>query len=179
MGDYLACAYSKRISQYRWEHLFDWDGYNPFWEEGRNCFSDVTLDDYSTSKSIYANGEVWAVTLMEIYDKVGSPVTDKIILSSVYEYANKMEFDLPAKLLLDAEETLYDGLYFKDICTVLADRGFVTKDFCGIGYAEQELKLSYADVLKGRFRQGGELNITLKMDFLVKFLCTLLMEKCL
>lgn len=165
LGDYLACAYSKRISEHRWENLFSWDGNNPFWEEGRKCFSDVTVDDFSSSKSIYSNGEILAVTLMEVYDKFGGTIADQIIFSSFYEYANKMEFELAGKLLLDAEEELFDGLYHKDLCTILAGRGYVTEKFCGIGFEEVNVQSLKATVLKTQFQQYSQVQINFDVPF--------------
>lgn len=165
LGDYLACAYSKRISEYRWQYLFNWDGHNPFWEEGRSCFSDVTFDDYSRTNSIYTNGEILAVTLMEVYDKLGSEVADKIILSSLYEYANNMEFDMPGKLLLDAEKELYDGLHFTDLCTVLAKRKYVEEAVCGIGIAENRIETLRAEIPNEPFRKNGEIRVNFSAPF--------------
>jgi len=160
LGDYLACAYSQRISSYRSEYLFSWDGHNPFWEEGRRCFTDKTAEDYGANDSKYENGEIFAGMLMDVNDALGNEVTDRILFLSLYEYADRMSFENAGVLLLDAEQDLYQGIYHDTLCSILQAYKFVNEG-CPSGIGEDpKIKTGYF-IDKTAFKTNG----TISVDF--------------
>lgn len=88
-GDYWAVSYSRSLNQwasntpeYNW--VFNWDGHNPFWA-GRitNYTAKYPTSNINSSSSIHINGQIWATTLMRIYDKIGKEKTDRIFLEGL------------------------------------------------------------------------------------------------
>jgi hypothetical protein len=85
-GDYWATSYSRDLGlwapadpEYNW--MFTWDGHNPFWN-GR-------ITDYSAlypgglTGQIHTDGQIWATTLMRIYDIIGREKVDKAFLEGL------------------------------------------------------------------------------------------------
>lgn len=130
--DYFAASHSKSLNDFRYKYVYSWDGHNPFWE-GRFCFTDKTYNDYSANKTIYQNGEIYASVFTDVHDAIGREVTDKILISSMFEYADKMPFKSAAELFIKAELELYKGQYHDTICSILRSYEFVNEEFCKTG----------------------------------------------
>lgn len=132
--DYLACSYSRDISAYAWEDLFNWDGHNVFWD-GRSCTTERTYDDYSDDNSIYENGEILAGTLMTLWEKLGRDTTDALMIGTLYMLADNSSFPQTARLLLDTDSLLNKGRNSDVICKVFTDQKFFSESDCvaGIG----------------------------------------------
>lgn len=85
-GDYWGQSYSRSLGQwtpadpeYNW--FFNWDGHNPFWN-GRITNYTASYPGGLTG-SIHTNGQIWATTLMRIYDILGREKVDKAFLEGL------------------------------------------------------------------------------------------------
>ena len=106
-GDYFAVSYSRQFSDFNWHHVFSWDGHNDFWD-GRIANTTKTYEDVNiTTQSIYENGEIWTAILMDIYNTLGSDISDKLVLQSMYGFFQSMTFIDAANEILLADDLLY------------------------------------------------------------------------
>ncbi|NRA10544.1 MAG: T9SS type A sorting domain-containing protein [Crocinitomicaceae bacterium] len=85
-GDYWATSYSRSLGQwasadpeYNW--MFSWDGHNPFW--GGRITNYTALYPGGLTGSIHTDGQIWATTLMRIYDIIGREKVDKAFLEGL------------------------------------------------------------------------------------------------
>lgn len=122
-SDYLAVSYSRGISPNQWEKVFTWDGHNEFWP-GRIANKPGRYPT-DLQNNLYFDGELWASTLMEVWEMVGKEVCDKIVVQSLSYYINGMTMVDAAQFLLQAEEDLYQGHYKDAMCSILESRGFI------------------------------------------------------
>jgi len=123
ISDYLACSYSRSISEYHWQDLFNWDG--AFWG-GRSCITSLTLPDIDDISNKYQRGELLAGMCMELWSIVGKEVADRIVVGSMYDYSEGMSIQEAGLLLLDADEALYDGEYSATIHNLLLKYKFLS-----------------------------------------------------
>ncbi|GGG54455.1 T9SS type A sorting domain-containing protein [Epilithonimonas arachidiradicis] len=88
-GDYWAMSYSRSLNQwakaepqYNW--MFSWDGHNECWA-GRvtNYAPKYPTSTINNSSYIHINGQIWATSLMRIYDRIGKEKTDRIFLEGL------------------------------------------------------------------------------------------------
>jgi hypothetical protein len=84
-GDYWSQSYNRSLNQwtaadgeYQW--MFNWDGHNACWG-GR--VTNYTGAYPSLTGSIHTDGQIWASTLMRIYDQIGRDKTDKAFLEGL------------------------------------------------------------------------------------------------
>ena len=83
-GDYWAQSYSRSLNQwpssapqYNW--MFSWDGHNEYWD-GRITNYTVL---YPGSGAIHTRGQIWASSLMRIYNRIGKEKTDRAFLEGL------------------------------------------------------------------------------------------------
>lgn len=128
-GDYWAASYRRRlhISQpgdHDYDWVFNWDGHNTFWS-GR-------VTDYNAHYpeglvgQIHTDGQMWASSLMEIYDRIGREATDRnflIGLSMLNESSSQRD---AAYAFIEADNQNYGGAHLNDILPVFIQRGYVT-----------------------------------------------------
>ncbi len=126
IGDYLCSSYSRSISEFRWEDVFTWDGHNEFWN-GRSV---VTTDHYpeDLGGNIHLDADIWAATLMQIWEDIGREPTDAIQLQSMYSYATNMSMSDAAHIFLQADELYYGGVHAWPITYWMVERGLLPPD---------------------------------------------------
>lgn len=85
-GDYWAHSYSRSLNQwtpadaaYNW--MFSWDGHNPFWS-GR-VTNYTALYPGGLIGAIHADGQIWATTLIRIYNIIGKEKVDRAFLEGL------------------------------------------------------------------------------------------------
>ncbi|MBK8501990.1 MAG: M36 family metallopeptidase [Saprospiraceae bacterium] len=85
-GDYWAQSYCRSLGQwntmdaaYHW--VFNWDGHNEFWP-GRVTNYAATYPGGLVGQ-VHADGQMWASTLMQIFDVIGREKTDKAFLEGL------------------------------------------------------------------------------------------------
>mgnify|MGYP006076489795 CR=1 FL=1 len=128
LGDYFSASYSSVYGNYNKGLVFPWDGHNEFWN-GRISNSDSTYNSLNLNKSIYFNAEIMSSSLMDIFDKIGKEITDKLVLESIfYNVANNSFLEVFNNILL-IDSVLFDNEHKCDIYDVLVARKFKT-GFC-------------------------------------------------
>ena len=157
--DYLACSYSRSITAYEWEKLYNWDGHNEFWE-GRSCDANRTMEDFDKGESIYYNGEIFSSALMKVWTELGRDTTDALVLGALYMLSSNSKFIDIAKVIIDVDSLYHGGKNKSLLCSTFVNRKFLPTDYClsGIGEVEQIEELEVDDWL---FRNNGELKVNL------------------
>lgn len=133
LGDYVAASYSKAISLYKSDWVFNWDGHNEYWAGRVVNSSKVYPTDLSSS--IYKNAEIWSSALMAIHDEIGRNAMDSLIFQTHFSYAANISMSDAATLLIDADSLLNHGAYYCPIYKHLLERGlvpFYAGNPCGI-----------------------------------------------
>lgn len=129
MADYFACSYSKNISPYNWQKVYNWDG-NETWN-GRSC---VTTKNYKNdlSGNRYRDGEIWAGTLMEVQDEIGRDKTDALMLGALYMISKYITMPNAAKLLIQADSMLYQGSNFYAVGEPFVNNGLLPETYLSV-----------------------------------------------
>jgi len=85
-GDYWAQSHSRALNQwtsaqpaYHW--MFNWDGHNACW--GGRTTNYAALYPGGLVNQVHADGQIWATTLMRIWDGIGRIKTDKAFLEGL------------------------------------------------------------------------------------------------
>ena len=116
-SDYWAVSYKRSLSSYHWNYVFNWDGYNEFWE-GRNAdIYWVYPDDYPPSYlGEHVAGQIWSSALMDIWDDLGRDITDRLFLETHFLWGTSPSMVDAAEAFMQADWQLYNGSH---ICTIL------------------------------------------------------------
>jgi hypothetical protein len=120
--DFMACQYSRAISNYNWRWVFNWDGHNEFWP-GRDANKpNVYPKDLSTDA--YESSSIWSSMLNDIGQDLGREVSTKLLLNSIYSYFPEMNMQNAADLLMQADSILYGYAHANALKLRLEQRGF-------------------------------------------------------
>jgi hypothetical protein len=136
MADYFAATYSLRLNPFNGQNIFNWDGHNEFWP-GRIVNSTQTYPP--TSTSIYRYGEIWSAALMQMQEEVGDSIVDRLMLQTLYGLYVNMLMPDAARLFLDADSALYNGLHTNTIRFYFCERGLLSNPECINVSLEEEL----------------------------------------
>lgn len=105
------------------------------WDWTPNCLRRVDSAKHYPEDMVgecHADGEIWSAALWDIFNVIGKPVTDKLVLQSHFLVPDNPTFSDGAQALLDADEQLYGGAYKDDICSAMINRG-ISAPGCGFG----------------------------------------------
>jgi hypothetical protein len=130
LGDYLAASYSRRISPFRWDDIFTWDGHNEFWN-GRSASTEKIYPD-DVNSSIHQNGEIWSTALMKIWEVIGYETTDALVLQALYSFATNMSMSDAAWLVLQADTLLNGGANSCAIINAFTAHGLLETTACSL-----------------------------------------------
>lgn len=123
-GDYLAASYSRQFSDYLWGNIFNWDGHNEFWN-GRQVNTTKVYPTDVVNPDIYKTGEIWSSALMDLFNTLGAEITDKLVFEALYGSFVNMSLQDAALNILNAENTIYSGIYNSIVFETLDARGLV------------------------------------------------------
>jgi len=70
----------------------------------------------------HENGEIWAVTLWDIFRKLGRDVSDRIIIESHFQLDPYTTFARGARAIMDADENLYGGAHVRKLKNIFNKR---------------------------------------------------------
>ena len=135
-GDYWASSYLRSTGywtpsdpSYNW--VFIWDGHNPFWP-GRITNYTAHYPEGLTGV-IHTDGQMWASSLMSIFDLIGREATDSDFLEALSMTNGGSGQQDAAYAFMAADQSLYGGANIPSIVSVFQDRGYiespVTADF--------------------------------------------------
>ncbi len=138
-GDYLAASYSRSLSGYQDNWVFNWDGHNGFWA-GRVMDSNGQYPaDITGSK--YRNAQIWSAALFSLNSIIGRNATDSLILQAHYSYESNISFLDAGRLLMYADTLLTNGKYACPIYSCLFAHGMQPSNpiiNCTVGINETE-----------------------------------------
>jgi hypothetical protein len=120
--DFMACMHSKAASNFNWRRIFNWDGFNEFWS-GRDGNSNNTYPK-DVSTDFYRTSLIWSSMLNDISEDVGRDVLTRLLLQSVYSYANDMSMQDAVNLLVQADSLLYGYGNLSKLRANMETRGF-------------------------------------------------------
>ncbi|WP_299776523.1 T9SS type A sorting domain-containing protein [uncultured Formosa sp.] len=134
-GDYWAQSYSRGLersnssrSSATYNDLFKWDGHNEFWN-GRVTDYNVHYPDGLVNK-IHTDGQIFATTLMEVWEYLGKETTDKIVLEGLAMTSSKSN---QAEAIAAIRQAAVDmNLACEDIeyiTTIFNDRGYAVENY--------------------------------------------------
>ncbi|MFK7937488.1 MAG: T9SS type A sorting domain-containing protein, partial [Saprospiraceae bacterium] len=128
-GDYWAQSYNRSLNgtwntnQTAYHYMFNWDGHNECWG-GRTTNYNVM---YTTSLGgLHTTGQIWATSLMLIYDEIGREKTDKIFLEGLGMTNSSANQNVAANAVYTAIQNLNGSTYqdIVDVHTILTSRGY-------------------------------------------------------
>lgn len=133
-GDYWAQSYSRSLNQwdtnrpqYHW--VFSWDGHNPCWP-GRTTNYAATYPG-GLIGSIHSDGQIWATSLMRIWDRIGRTKTDAIFLEGLGMTTYNTNQQNAAIAVRQAAIDLVDAGLYGMTC---GDVEIITEEFTTTGY---------------------------------------------
>ncbi len=153
-GDYWASSYLRSTGywtssdpSYNW--VFIWDGHNPFWA-GRITNYMAHYPEGLTG-TIHTDGQIWASSLMSVYNLIGRTATDSDFLEALSMLSGGSNQQDAAYAFLTADQTLFGGTNIPSITQVFQDRGYVesivTADFIGdITGGQAPLTVQFTDL---------------------------------
>lgn len=164
IGDYFASSYSQDLNNWGWYKVFIWDGHNEFWQ-GRTTVNTLSYP-LPGGSSIYVYGELWAATMMQIRNDVGSEVTDKLQLEAMY--ANFVGMTLPdaARAVVDADSMLFEGAHVEIIRDYFCQRNILTDSCLPVSVEEDIPSLDLAEIFPNPSR--GSIRIRLPRSILTE-----------
>jgi len=135
-GDYWCTSYIRSTGywttgdpEYNW--VFIWDGHNPFWP-GRITNYTAHYPEGLVGQ-VHTDGQMWASSLMSIYDLIGKVPTDSDFLEGLAMTNGSSNQPDAANAFITADQMLYSGANLVHIIPVFADRGYIegpiTADF--------------------------------------------------
>lgn len=137
-GDYWASSYNRSKGfwtpsdpEYYW--MFHWDGHNPFW--GGRVINYSANYPSGLSGSIHTDGQMWASTLMSIYDEIGREATDLNFLEGLAMTNGSSSQEDAAQAFIQADLDLHGGANLTVIEFWFTQRGYdVTVPTPNIGH---------------------------------------------
>ena len=137
MCDYFACSYSKKINNYYSWALYNWDGHNEFWP-GRSCLTNKLYPGACDNGDKYLCGEIWAGSLMEIWNQLGRDTTDLLALTTMFSYANNQKMPQLARIFLQNDSVLFNYKHKKIITDVFVAHKLLQNNGQPVGIKEDE-----------------------------------------
>ena len=127
-GDFWAASYLRSTGYwtpanpaYNW--VFIWDGHNPFWA-GRITNYTAHYPEGLTG-AIHTDGQMWASSLMSIYDLIGREPTDRNFLEGLAMTNGSSNQQDAAYAFMQSDQLNYSGIHLTDIVNVFVARGYI------------------------------------------------------
>ncbi len=126
IADYFATSYSRSLSNFGWQKVFNWDGNNGNWQ-GRSA---VSTTNYSNpfNGNIYALGEVWNTAMQYIYNDLGRNTTDALMLEILFFLTDSTNLPSAAFYMLQADQLLFGGANKATLCQHFKSKNLLSWD---------------------------------------------------
>src|SRR5690242_13359314 len=127
-GDYFAASFfaGKKPPAYR-DAVMTWDGAQG---EGtppcvRRLDSTLTYEsfDHRAGADEHENGQIWSATLWDIWNALGRPIADRLVVESHFQLDGFTTFARGARAILDADRNLYRDRHRAALLRVFRRRG--------------------------------------------------------
>lgn len=170
-GDYWAMSYSRSLNQwasnepqYNW--MFSWDGHNECWAGRVTNYATKYTSSISNTANIHRDGQIWATSLMRIYNRIGKEKTDRIFLEGLSMTNSSSNQQTAAVAVRQAALDMVGTYGF-----TCADVAIISEELTTSGYtlaAYQCTNLAVADINKNQvsvYPNPATDNLTVSMDF--------------
>ncbi len=113
--DYFAASYSREVSNFGANDVFNWDGHNEFWP-GRSV-STTKLYAQASFKNgnYYAHTDLMASSLNELYRRLGRSAADQLVLEACYLLTSSTAMPDFGKYVLISDSLLNGAANIRDI----------------------------------------------------------------
>ncbi len=125
-GDYWAGSYSRDVSEFHWNWVFNWDGHNVCWG-GRYLDREWYYPDNIIGQ-VHHDGEIWSAALMKIWQEIGRVTTDHLILASHFYLGTYATMIDGAEAVVQADLDNNDGLNMDTLVEWFVHRGFFERE---------------------------------------------------
>jgi PKD repeat protein len=129
-GDYWANSYSRSTGlwnqgedQRSW--IFHWDGHNEYWSGRTADYAGHYPEDLENQ--IHTDGQIWASSLMEIWEELGRETTDLLFLEALSMTGSTSSQPDAAFALMQADSLLNAGANSAVIQDVFLRRGYLLR----------------------------------------------------
>jgi hypothetical protein len=165
--DYMAIAHSKRFTPYNWRKIFNWDGNNAAIQwTGRSAGTTKTYP-FNNAKDFYWNSEIFSATMADLDDLLGSPLTERLLISSLSMMARSSTMKDMCRFMLDTDSMLYGKQHWFPIQQAFMGRNIIDQM---VGVKRQAEPVIGFEILNSAgFASGtGQLHITNKNNGIMK-----------
>ncbi len=157
-ADYLDVSHFKKLDDYNWEKIFDWDGHNEFWEGINTNTQKHYPEDMQNRRD--ADRELWSTPLLCISDKLGKPTADSLLLQLLYFQTRDATMPQMAEKLIYIDTLLFYGDHYRAIKECFIESGILHKDHRDLFQGDLSDKTNYRFVNTSGFANNdGPLGI--------------------
>lgn len=168
-GDYWAQSYSRSLGQWtstdpQYQWVFNWDGHNVCWG-GRTTGYGATYPGGLVGQ-IHTDGQIWATSLMRIWDRIGREKTDRAFLEGLAMTNGSTNQQNAAIAVRQAALDMVGQ--FGYTCD---DVDIITEEFATTGYTlpTYECEMSVVDVLNGKLARVYPNPVSDKLNIIMDF----------
>lgn len=157
--DAMCCAYSKKLSTFKWRNIFGWDGHNEFWG-GRDGSSPKTYED--KIDSYYSDSEIWSSAMNNLTEAIGEDALIRLMLIVIPQFNPYITMPQAAKLMYDADSILNNKVHLVQLAQEFNARKFGTFP---VGLNDITFDKNFSITNTMAFAQGaGDAKIALKQS---------------
>lgn len=170
-GDYWAQSYSRSLSQWentapQYQWVFNWDGHNTCWG-GRTTGYNATYPGGLVGQ-IHTDGQIWATSLMRIWDRIGREKTDRAFLEGLAMTNSSTNQQNAARAVRQAALDMVGQFGF-----TCADIIVMTEEFTTTGYNmpayDCEDAMGVNDLLNGKIASVYPNPVSDKLNIIMDF----------
>jgi hypothetical protein len=103
--DIMAAIYSRKLSDYEWRTIFNWDG-NQTWSGRTTLNTKNYIDNYVNER--YALSSIWSAAVTDFAEQIGLDTTTKLLFASMASYQTNMTIPTFAQLFIQADSILFN-----------------------------------------------------------------------
>lgn len=147
--DIIAALYSRKLSDYNWRKVFNWDG-NQTWSgrttlNNKNYVNDFVLERYSLSA-------IWSGAVTDFAEQIGVDTTVSLLLTAMASYQTNMTIPQFAQLFIQADSILYNKYHYGPI-----KNSFLNRNIINSVSVDEVLDKSFVKILNtDGFASGNE-----------------------
>lgn len=157
--DYFAASYSRQVSSFGANDVFNWDGHNEFWP-GRTVNTGMNYVQASFKNgNYYAHTDIMASTLNELYRRLGRSITDQLVLEASYLLTSSTEMPNFGRYMLLSDSLLNGAANIRAISESFVQHGILNQviDLPEVlAFEESDLQIFATQ----RFTDGGQVQVT-------------------
>jgi hypothetical protein len=110
-SDILAVIYSRKLSDYNWRKVFNWDG--NLWGGRTTLNTKNYVDDYVLNR--YSLCDIWSGAVTDFAEQIGLDTTVTLLLTAMASIQSNMKIPEFAKLFIQADSLLYNKYHYGTI----------------------------------------------------------------